>query len=274
MSQVDTGPRTGALEQRVERLERERAELWQWVHCLERFAEAGLHARGLAHDMGNALTSLAVGCELALLEEDGEEWRTALAKSLTLSRTAATRLHGYIDYTSRGEEEARDGILFSSVVEDAIRFLAHPFRKACVGFERTYDEEAYVPGSRPHLLQVVVNALLAVLGGLETAGGCLRIVLRITDGEVVLDIRPDPRAEVAEGAPTPWWHQGTGLELTVSHRILASLGGRFDVQPGPQGVRIVLPATSGAERADDACPRGGRWRKRTVTSDGLRHAGS
>ena len=52
--------------ERLEALERERDELWRWVFHLERLAQAGLMAGGLAHDTRNLLTGISGFCQVAL----------------------------------------------------------------------------------------------------------------------------------------------------------------------------------------------------------------
>ena len=224
----------------LDRLRREQGELWQWVHRLERLAEAGLQARGLAHDLGNTLTSLMAGSELALQQEDLLDLRRALQCNLELSRTAARRLHTFVRYVVRGATDEEVGIRLPEIVEDAITFLTHPVRKAQVAIEADYASDLRVPGSRPELLQVVGTLLLAVIEGFGPAGGILEIRIEDLADEVVLQVR---RASVA-GSGTQqdeWWAQGSGLELTVSRRVVASLGGRLELERGAPTARLGLP---------------------------------
>jgi len=236
----DSGGATRSFHE-VERLRREQGELWQWIHRLERLAEAGLQARGLAHDLGNTLTSLMAGSELALLHEDAAHFREALEKNLTLSRQAAQRLHCFVDYTSRGGRDEQCGMRMREVVEEAIGFLAHPLRKACVEVERAYASEGPVVGSHPELLQVVGNVLLAVLAGFGERGGILEVRVEEEDARVRLEARRVAGAAAGAGRGE-WWARGTGLETTVARRIVASLGGQVEMEVGASCAYVLLPA--------------------------------
>ena len=239
----------------IDRLRREQGELWDWVHQLQRLAEAGLQARGLAHDLGNTLTSLMAGSELALQQAELPDMRRALRSNLELSRTAARRLHSFVHYTTHGAPEERTGIRLPEVVEDALCFLSHPVRKAQVAIECDYAaaSDARVPGSRPELLQVVGTALLAVIEGFGTQGGILQVHVEELEDEVVLHVRRAAVAGAAGGAQE-WWCRGSGLELTVARRIVASLGGRIDLGHGAPTSLLRLPTVSEGTSAE-------RWRE-------------
>lgn len=242
-AEAPLGSAVHAPDGELDRLRREQGELWQWVQRLERLAEAGLQARGLAHDLGNTLTSLMAGSELALLHSDPVELQRALQSNLEQSRTAARRLHTFVDFVIRGAPEEEAGIRLAEVVEDAICFLTHPVRKAQVAVETDYASTLCVPGSRPELLQVVSTLLLAVIEGFGPAGGILEIHIEDLDGEVALQVRPAAVAG-SEDSRDEWWAQGSGLELTVAQRVVASLGGRLELDRGAPVAELRLPSVT------------------------------
>ena len=198
---------------------------------------------GLAHDLGNTLTSLMAGSELALQQADLADLRRALQSNLELSRTAARRLRTFVNFVIRGAPEEEYGIRLTEVVEDAISFLDHCVRKAQVAIETDYASDPCVPGSRPELLQVVGTTLLAVIEGFAPGGGILEIRVEDLGDEVALQVR---RAAVAASTVTSdeWWAQGSGLELTVARRVVASLGGRLELDHGVPVAELRLPIVS------------------------------
>lgn len=223
----------------------ERAELWRWVEQLERLAEGGLHARGLVHDLGNSLTSLMAVCELAQLAPDERALRAALERSLDLARTASRRLHAWNELTRRGHADD-EGVHVAEVVEEALTLLAHPFRKAAVEVDRefTHAEGVVVHGSRAAVLQVVANAMLAVLSGAPPRAH-LRVRVAALRDRAVVEVSREAGPEPLD-APK----NGTGLELEVARRTAISLGGALDAVAGTDHARLELPV------AVPASPRG------------------
>lgn len=235
------GARAASDRLELERLRREHADLWQWVRHLERLAEAGLQARGLAHDLGNTLTSLLAGSELALQYSDPAEHARALRANLRHARDAARRLHAFVRYTMLSTAEERAGTPLTAVVEEALTFLTHPVRKAQVTVERDYVSELAVAGSSVELLQVVGTALVAVLAGASPAGDVLTIRVEELEDEVLLSIERTSRDD-SESCLDEWWAGGSGLERSVARRVVASLGGRLEVRHGARTARLLLPA--------------------------------
>lgn len=234
------GARTASDRVELERLRREHAELWQWVRHLERLAEGGLQARGLAHDLGNTLTSLLAGSELALQHPDPAEHTRALRANLRHARDAARRLHAFVRYTMLATPGERTGTRLTAIVEEALTFLSHPVRKAQVTVERDYASEAAVAGSSVELLQVVGTALGAVLAGACPVGDVLTIRVEDREDEVLLAIERTAKGDTAS-CLDEWWAGGSGLERSVARRVVASLGGRLEVRHGARTARLLLP---------------------------------
>ena len=230
------------------RLQQAHGELWQWVHRLERYAEAGLQARGLAHDMGNTLTSLMAGTQLALQTYEDGELRRALETNLRLSRDAAERLKTFRRFVSHGAQP-ESSIPLAEVVDEAISLLAHPIRKAEVELSSDFSSEAAVPGNRLELLQVVGTTLLAVLRGFDGFKGVLELLIEDRKDEVRLVVR---RAAITGTAARDdrWWAEGPGLELTVAQRLVASLGGRLDAENGAPQAVLSLPRVASHGRVN------------------------
>ena len=232
-----------ALERRIAELERERGELWVWVEHLERLAECGLHARGLAHDLGNALTAILTRSELAAIQSDPDEHRHTVEANLESSRKAAERLHTYIAF-SRRDDATLGPVHVREVLADAARFLAYPLRKAEMTVEATGEESSRVHITHPRLLQVLTHALLTLVKGATRPGGRITIVERCDGRMVTVDLRriaPPPSDEPTNDA---WRVGSTGFELHLAREILERSGGRILGEPsdGLTGtIRIVLP---------------------------------
>ncbi len=232
-----------ALERRVKQLEQERRELWLWVEHLERLAESGLHARGLAHDLGNALTAIMATSELASMHHDPAEDREAVDKCLAQSRKAAERLHAYVAF-SRRDDATLGPVSVRTVLDDAQRFLAHPLRKAETTVETSLADAPRVAMTHPRLLQVITHGLVTLLRGARRPGGRIHITSRVQRHELVLDLRRIDGPGDGEAPSDDWRVGSTGFELHLAREILRRAGGRVRGEPddGLTGtVRLVLP---------------------------------
>ncbi|MHC5009572.1 MAG: sensor histidine kinase [Planctomycetota bacterium] len=255
-----------SLRARVAALEREREDLWHWIRHMERLARAGLLVSGVAHDMGNLLTSLMAGSELALLKDDPAAHREAVTRNLDLSRRAAEALHTLASL-ARSEDGPRDAVSVSEVAEDAIRLLAHPLRKGGATIVQRYEgqDEAWV--GRARLRGAVVTVLLRAIESLGKGGGTIEVRVRRVGKEVQIEIHDDgagfPKADQdalfrrPEGRLRPLGRgrsqaiAASPLGLYLTRRSVEDMGGRIDHWCMRVGtvVRISVP-TSGvvAER--------------------------
>ena len=83
---------TAALQERIAALEREREDLWTWIFHLERLAQAGLMAGGLAHDTRNLLTGISGdSARRALVDDDPERHQARRSRARTTSRCRPPR---------------------------------------------------------------------------------------------------------------------------------------------------------------------------------------
>jgi CheY-like chemotaxis protein len=122
------------------------------------------------------------------------------------------------------------------------------------------------------LEQVFLNLLVNATHALQEAGGAGEVTVTVqpgASGEVVAEVRdtgpgmtPEVRARVFEPFDTTKpVGSGTGLGLAICHGIVASCGGRIDVESEPgrgSAFRVVLPALAAAPSpppiAQDARP--------------------
>jgi signal transduction histidine kinase len=258
------------LEGRLEALERERRDLWGWVFHLERLAQSGLMAGGLAHDTRNLLAAVSGHCQLALRDEMPTEVQDNLKKAIDLANKAAKAVAVFLTF-ARGHARAAEVCTLGDVVSDALRFLDPVLRTSPVRVEL-----AFAPGLRARceptlLLQALVNLVLNAVRAIGDRPG--RIEVRGAaggpGGAVTIDVADDgpgvpaairarlfqPFATASSArparAPAP---NGTGLGLFVTRRVLEEQGGTIALlEDVPQGAtfRITLP---GAEASAAARP--------------------
>jgi signal transduction histidine kinase len=239
------------LEERTRELEAERAR--ERLRHAERLAAVGTLASGIAHQINNPLNNILLTAEHALGEQ-GEEaprlWHEALIASAEEARRCERIVRGLVAF-ARGEPGQK-------WPEDANRVLerARDLTAAGAAQHRATVElelsEAPVPirASPIALEQALVNIIQNAIESrpearvrlrAERRGETVRIAVRDdgrgVDGEAIRRLfDPFFTTRAAEG--------GTGLGLSVAHRIIADHGGTIEVDSRPgEGtlVSVVLP---------------------------------
>ncbi len=249
----------------------------------ERLASVGFLAAGVAHEINNPLASIAFCSEalearmsellargaaprdsgnaevilkyLKMIQQEAFRCKEITQKLLEFSRSAERR------------REATDlGELIQSVL-DVTRHLQNHKGKRIV-FDPTVRVTAWV--NSQEIKSVVLNLVVNSLDSMED-GGTLTIGLRARDGLAEMtfgDTGCGMTAEVLENIFEPFFTRsrtgkGTGLGLTISHRIVTGHGGEIEAaSPGPnQGstftVRLPVqaaPETAGKEETEAESP--------------------
>jgi len=134
----------------------------------------------------------------------------------------------------------------NKVVDDAVGTLGSLFAEHDIVLTREIpDETVWVMADRDRLMQVVINLLSNAVKFCEPVRGRVNISLRVHDGRARVAVRDNGPGIPAEehGRIFDKFHQlkgsrdekprGSGLGLTISHRIMQHHGGRIWVESAP-----------------------------------------
>lgn len=140
------------------------------------------------------------------------------------------------------------------MLEEAFNTVSRLFEEKSIGIEKDYpDTSVYVLADKDRLIQVVINLLSNAVKFCEPETGLVQIRLSASAGKAriaVIDngpgIHPDEQERIFEK-----FHQlkgsrdekprGSGLGLTICHRIIEHHGGRIWVESTPgQGARFIF----------------------------------
>ncbi len=221
----------------------------------ERLAAVGTLAAGLAHEVRNPLNSASL--QLTVLER-----RLGRGES----PEATTPIVGIIkSEIARLEHLVRDFLAFAKPspldlhpvdVRQLLEGVAALIRPEAETSHVTVDTDTpsslpLVAGDSQRLWQVLLNLTRNALEAMHARGG--RLTLRGREGKGVVDVEvEDDGPGFADDLPVfdaffTTKDQGTGLGLSLVHRIVADHGGTIRVQsrPGRTCFSVSLPAASG-----------------------------
>lgn len=243
--------RQGLVVQAVELIEDVTARKGLEAEALHagKLSALGQMAAGVAHEIGNPLSSLKTRLRLLERRQDPE----LLAQSLEV-------LHGQIDRIGRivrgVSEFARNRAQewteweVAPVLEEALSMVRLDRRAKAVAFETDLAEPSLrVRGVRDQILQVILNLLLNAVQAMPE-GGRVRLEGARRGGAVVLSVA-DTGVGMDETVRRrlfdPFFttrKEGSGLGLAISYSLVHAHGGRIEVESAPgRGSRftVVLP---------------------------------
>jgi signal transduction histidine kinase len=225
-------------------------------------AAFGLLAAGVAHDLGNPLSSVEV--QLQLLDEARLEREDAAVIATVRQEVARLRriLRELVDFARRRRDEA-SLVSVQSVVQDALRLVRHDPRTRGVQVQEDYDPETPpVFVVEDHLMQVVLNLLLNAFDAMPE-GGTLRLELQQVGERVALRVRDSGTGmerQVLARCFEPLFStkppgKGTGLGLSISRDIARAAGGEIELHSAiGRGTTAVVTLPAAALAGQHAVP--------------------
>jgi len=223
------------LETRIAERTRELEATQAQVLHQEKMAAFGLLAAGIAHEVGNPLTSISN--VIQMLERREPDNYTQEKLGLVTGQLA--RIQGTLRELltfSRPASDQHGSVNLSEVVQEALCFAKYYRGGTNRKLEAHLDPDLpKIPGVRDQLVQVVFNLLLNAMDA-TGKGGCITITARLEADAIYLGVRddghgvtPETRAALFRPYFTTKPH-GTGLGLFVVQQIVAKHRGRIDVE--------------------------------------------
>jgi signal transduction histidine kinase len=221
------------LEARIAERSRELQESQAHVLHQEKMAAFGLLAAGIAHEVGNPLTSISSLVQmLQRRNPDGYTGEKLSLVSGQLQRIQTT-LRELVNF-SRPASQERTRVALADILAEALNIAKY--------YKRTKGRliEPIVPpglpplvGVRDQLVQVFLNLILNAIDATHKGG---RIELRVDrrDGDLEVAVRDDGAGVPPEYAARlfqPYFttkKNGTGLGLFVTRKLVADHGGTVD----------------------------------------------
>lgn len=244
-----------ALQDRTEELRAQRE-----VVAREKLATVGEIARGVAHEVNNPLAAIRMEAELLATTDSGEERAASVAVILKEVDRAARIARSLLHLTQRTGWMIEE-VQVNDLLRDVVEIRAQVARSEGTAIRAEFAAELptiQAPASdlQQVFMHLVTNAEHAVEG---RPGGLIEVRTRRAANGVeiaISDSGPGVPPELRSRVFDPFFttkdpDKGTGIGLTLSHHVVAALGGRIWVEDGALGgARFVveLPAAATAPK--------------------------
>jgi signal transduction histidine kinase len=240
------------LEARIAERTRELQESQARVLHQEKMAAFGLLAAGIAHEVGNPLTSISSMVQMLQKHDSDPYSQNKLALVSGQLQRIRTTLRELVEF-SRPASTVRARVSLAEVLDEALNIAKY--------YKRTHGRIASpeIPrdlpplyGVRDQLVQVFLNLVLNAIDATDRAGHVELSVAR-TDAGVEVSVRDDGCGIGAEDATRlfqPYFttkKHGTGLGLFVTRKLVDEHGGTVTCEstPGTGTVfRVALPLSA------------------------------
>jgi PAS domain S-box-containing protein len=240
-------------------------ELEHLLTIQDKMASLGRVAAGMAHEIRNPLSGINIYLNTLkkLHHKNGSEEKVKqiLGQIQSASRKIESVIRRVMDFAKPGEPKL---ILLdmNRPVTEAINLSAVTMRKSGIVLEKSLSENLPSCKADPALIEeMVLNLLNNAAGAMKTMVVGKKIVVTSSvegDGIVltVSDSGPGIAPEIKDKIFDPYFttkSDGTGIGLSISHRIVTDHGGSLTVSDSDLGgaeFRIEIPIKK-QERSDD-----------------------
>jgi len=213
----------------------------------ERDAVVGRMAAGVAHELRNPLSSIK-GLVLLLKSRFSDDKHAEQNADLLIEQVERLNrsISELLDY-ARPAALNKTELIIDDLIAKAVLLIRSDADSAAISIVESYRcKDCLVEGDRDKITQVILNICLNAIQAME-GGGTLKISTSCSEHEVIAEIIDDGcgiAAEIREKVFEPYFttkHDGTGLGLAMSAKIIADHNGSISINSGENnGTCVVL----------------------------------
>lgn len=250
------------LEERIAERTRQLQETQAQMLHHEKMAAFGLLAAGIAHEVGNPLTSISSIVQMLQRRTEDPYTLEKLALVSGQMQRIRTTLRELIEF-SRPASHARIRVSLGDILEEALN-IAKYYKRTRIRIRPPALPTDLPPlcGVRDQLVQVFLNLILNAIDATDR-DGIIELQVARCDLGVEVEVRdtgsgiaPEHSGQLFQPYFTTKKH-GTGLGLFVTRKLVLEHGGRisFDSTPGVGTTfRVCLPVCPESSSTDGGVP--------------------
>jgi len=230
------------------------ARMQQSVERLDRLATIGTLSTSMAHEIKNALVAVKTFVDLLLEKNRNDEFAALVGREMDRVNTIVRQLLKF----GGAHRPSHAVVRLHDVLEHSLRMVQHQLDGKLISLNRSFKATSdTVHGDNHQLEQVFVNLFLNAVDA-TGANGSLTVEtefvsaptqpghphVRVTVADTGAGINPEHLAQMFEPFFTTK-HNGTGLGLPISRRIVQEHRGLITVESQPNKgttFSILLPA--------------------------------
>jgi signal transduction histidine kinase len=246
------------LEDRIAQRTRELQEAQAHLLHQEKMAAFGLLAAGIAHEVGNPLTSISSLVQILQRHDADPGTREKLALVNGQLQRIQTTLRELVNF-SRPASNERSRVAIADVLNEALNIAKYYMRTKGRTIEVSVpDGLPALHGVRDQLVQIFLNLVLNAVDA-TAKGGHITLAAHVRDGWLEVAVTDDGCGVTPANADRlfqPYFttkKHGTGLGLFVTRKLVANHGGRVEFESRPAAgtvFRVLLPVENQATRSE------------------------
>lgn len=257
---IDSVAREVAVFYERTRTESEQALLREQLRHADRLATIGQLAAGVAHELNEPLGNILGFAQLAKKTPGLPEQVAKDLQSIESASLYAREIIKKLVTFARQLPPKKTPVNLNEVVAEGLSFFEKRCAKSGIRLVRRFGEGLPIITIDPaQINQVLVNLVVNAIQAMPE-GGVLTVETRSADGGLCLVVKDtgvgmDP--ELTKKIFLPFFttkdvNEGTGLGLAVVDGIVASHGGKIDVETGPgKGAAFTVYLPYDSERFDE-----------------------
>jgi len=250
------------MEEKIRNRTRELQEAQAQISHQEKMASLGMMAAGIAHEIGNPLTSISSMVQVIKRKNSNEQVADYVSKILKNIERISRIVRELVDFSrpSSYEEAPAD---INEIIKSAVGIIRYDRRSKNLTYELNLDPDlAKTVLVADHLLQVFLNILINAVDASEGYGKIISVSSFTKNGAIEVRIS-DQGSGIAEAIQQKIFEpffttkevgKGTGLGLTVSYGFIKKLNGEIKVKSklGMGSTFVIsIPVKSKIEEKDE-----------------------
>lgn len=225
------------LEEKIEQRTTALREAQFQISHQEKMASLGLMAAGVAHEIGNPLTSISSMTQIIKRKTDDKQIANYL-NTISVNIERISRIVREMVDFARPSNYETSMVNINEIINNAVSIVRYDKRSKNISFRHELSPD--LPATflvSDQLLQVFINILINAVDALPEEGGEISIrsfykedCLHIHFSDNGIGIPRENRSKIFEPFfTTKKVGKGTGLGLSVSYGIIKSLNGKIEV---------------------------------------------